>query len=148
MLQNNQEQTFRDWVKKAKYEDLVKSFNNSCLEKKRIIKEEITKRFYSGDSLESVDYKVQYEEIIDTLIHYCRQLDIPEQEIKQSLPVELVYKIFQKTEEYKQLKEKASKYIVDSNQSEFNFCFDGPYCPKIPEISAESLERRINRKLP
>ena len=103
------------------------------------------KRFYNGDSLESVDYKVQYEEIIDILIHYCEQLNYSKQEIKQSLPVELIYKIFQKTEEYKQASQKIENYINDSNQLQFDFRFSSPYCPK---ISAESLERRINRKLP
>lgn len=145
MLQNNQEQIFRDWVKKVKYDDLVKSFNNSCLEKKKIIQEEIAKRFYNGDSLESVDYKIQYEEIVEVLIHYCESLNYSKQEINQSLPIELVYKIFQKTEEYKKAQEKINSWINESDQQLFDFCFSGPYCPK---ISAESLERRINRKLP
>ena len=146
MLQNNnQEQIFRDWVKKVKYDDLVKSFNNSCLEKKKIIQEEITKRFYNGDSLESVDYKIQYEEIVEVLIHYCESLNYSTEEIKESLPIQLVYKIFQKTEEYKKAQEKINSWINESDQQLFDFCFDGPYCPK---ISPESLERRINRKLP
>lgn len=145
MQQNNQEQTFRDWLNKAKYEDLVKSFNNSCLDKKKIIQEEITKRFYNGESLESIDYKSEYEEIIKTLIHYCESLNYSSQEIKQSLPIELIYKIFQKTEKYKQDQENINKYIIDANQSEFNFSFDNISNSK---ISAESLERRLNRKLP
>ncbi len=144
MQQNNQEQIFRDWVKKAKYEDLVKSFNNSCLEKKKIVQEEINKRFYKQDK-EIIDFEQKYKELHDVLIHYCESLNYSTEEIKESLPIQLVYKIFQKTEEYKKAQEKINSWINESDQQLFDFCLDGPYCPK---ISVESLERRINRKLP
>mgnify|MGYP006323367667 CR=1 FL=1 len=144
MQQNNQEQIFCDWVKKAKYEDLVKSFNNSCLEKKKIVQEEINKRFYKQDK-EIIDFEQKYKELHDVLIHYCESLNYSTEEIKESLPIQLVYKIFQKTEEYKKAQEKINSWINESDQQLFDFCLDGPYCPK---ISVESLERRINRKLP
>lgn len=144
MQQNNQEQIFRDWVKKAKYEDLVKSFNNSCLEKKKIVQEEINKRFYKQDK-EIIDFEQKYKELHDVLIHYCESLNYSTEEIKESLPIQLVYKIFQKTEEYKKAQEKINSWINELDQQLFDFCFDGPYCPK---ISPESLERRLNRKLP
>lgn len=109
MLQNNNnlEQTFRDWVKGAKYEELVKAYNNSCLDKKKIIQQELNIRFYSDSkSSNQIDYKQEYEDVYKVLVHYCESLNYSKKEIEKSIPIELVYMIYKKTDEYKQAQEK------------------------------------------
>lgn len=101
-MQNNQEAEFRDWVGKAKFEELVKLFNNSCGLKKQIISEEVDRRF----NIVEQNYNLNEAEKTPIFISGNKSLDDSAEES-------------QKLELY-----------------------------NLPTISPESLERRINRKLP
>lgn len=153
-MNNNQEAEFRDWVSKADYQSLVKAFNNSCGLKREIISDEISRRFDkdSEDQLTKVQSllttsSVEWAETHTYLQNLCRKLGYDEKDIEGDnyfVPdiIDLVDMIYNRTAEGIKEKLDQQKVMNDSAETRQLKLFD------IPEISPESLERRINRKLP
>jgi len=154
MQNNNQEAKFRDWVSKADYQSLVKSFNNSCGLKREIISVEINRRFESSpktvEEIESIlnNVNLEWAETHTYLQNLCRKLGYDEKDIEGDnyfVPdiIDLVDMIFAKTPEgvkEKLDREKALNELAEETRQLKLF--------DISEISPESLKRRINRKLP
>ena len=153
-MNNNQEAEFRDWVSKADYQSLVKAFNNSCGLKREIVSDEISCRFDKDleDQLTKVQSllttsSVDWAETHTYLQNLCRKLGYDEKDIEGDnyfVPdiIDLADMIYNRTAEGIKEKLDQQKVMNDSAETRQLKLFD------IPEISPESLERRINRKLP
>lgn len=152
---DNQEAEFRDWVSKADYQSLVKAFNNSCGLKREIVSDEISRRFDKDleDQLTKVQSllttsSVDWAETHTYLQSLCRKLGYTEKDIEGDsyfVPdiIDLADMIYAKTLEGIKEKEEQLKALDNlAEETQQLKLFD------MPTISPESLERRINRKLP